>query len=150
MYWNRSQFFLIANTTLFGFTANVTRGDLGALSVSQRATLLILSFAGIGLTSMWFRVLEAGKRWMDYFKGVCESLEQDAFGDIRVMRASRDRSNTSAPLEWPGRPPSYSSFCGSEPLLGPSSARFQTDHHRILTSEEVCTESLPVPPEAVA
>jgi hypothetical protein len=91
--WNRSQFFLVANTALLGFLAFAIR----ATSEVGRAYLILLvalAFVGLTMSVLWIIALHSGYMALDRIERLCVQKEEAAFGDLQIMRGAR--SNTTA------------------------------------------------------
>lgn len=86
MYWERSNFFMVASTALFGFMATNLLPLGGNLSWEKILPLLIVSVAGGTLTRLWHLSLRASEHWIDHWHEILRKLEPQSFGEISLFR----------------------------------------------------------------
>jgi hypothetical protein len=91
MYWSRSQFFLVANSTLLGFTASsLLRGNL-----TYPYFWYGLCIFGAGLSVFWYLTLRAGQYWIDRWERLCMKFEPEALGEVEMFRNCRSDTHMS-------------------------------------------------------
>jgi hypothetical protein len=86
VYWQRGSLFLVASTALFGLVAK----DLPLLNPAwaweRIASMLVVVVAGLFLTLLWHRSLQAGEYWIYHWHDILRRLEAGAFGDMKLLR----------------------------------------------------------------
>jgi len=84
--WDRANFFLLASTALLGLGA-ASLLPLGKTPTWEKIIILtVLCLAGLRLSHLWKRMLDAADYWQDHWHSILRQLEPEAFGDLKLFR----------------------------------------------------------------
>lgn len=86
MFWGRANYFLLAQTALFGFTLT----NLPALVKSTPLEKIIIpgvaGVVGLIIAYSWWKALKSGELWINRWHTLIISLEPKVFGELNVIR----------------------------------------------------------------
>ena len=85
-YWMRANYFLLANSIVFGFTIRVVTSAASLREPTSVAAIAVCSVAGFILVRLWWKALEAGAYWCDRWEDLLRQIEPSAFGPLAVLR----------------------------------------------------------------
>ena len=86
IFWGRANYFLLAQTALFGFTLT----NLPPLAKSTPLEQIIIpgvaGVVGLILAYSWWKALKAGELWINRWHNLIEYFEPEVFGEVNVIR----------------------------------------------------------------
>jgi len=84
--WDRANFYLLASTALLGLGA-ASLLPLGKAPEWEKVIILsVLCLAGLRLSYLWKRMLDAADYWQNYWHEILRNLEPEAFGELKLFR----------------------------------------------------------------
>lgn len=85
-YWARANFFLVANSLIFGFVVRALTGPSPILRPPTIVAIGLSGVVGFYLTTLWKDALDGGGYWCDRWERILRELEPAAFEQTHVLR----------------------------------------------------------------
>ncbi len=99
IYWGRGNFFLLAQSALFGFVIASLPSMLASTPWNKILIPGFGSIAGLIVARMWQIALRSGEFWINHWHSILMELEPKAFGKQKVLRGLATLEGQREPKE---------------------------------------------------
>lgn len=85
-FWDRNNFFILANTALLGFLIANLPNIYSPTSWERILIPFVYCFAGLFLSLLWRSALKKSEFWIKHWHSLLKKIEAGAFGELFVLR----------------------------------------------------------------